>query len=376
LIDLSRWLALVLEKSARITGFVSEVFRAAAWTGSLEAVLRKITAFLGNLGRICLMQRHALLRLAVVSCLYWTLALGFAQPGGKAPALVTAQAQGLEAAQTGMGGGVYLGNAGIEGVGAEFSFEEGVLEPESFSRPQMLLYSAYAMQSGDIIGDLAANFGLNQDTLISVNGIKNTRLIQIGQVLRVPNQDGIMYTVKRGDALEAIAEKYGSDVDSIRYANELFSDKVLAGTSLFLPGARLDWVERQEINGDLFIWPVGGYITSPYGYRRWPFGGGRQFHSGIDIGARTGTPVRAAMSGRVSSVGWDDVLGNCVVITHHSGYRTLYGHMSVIRVRSGAYVGTGERIGDVGNTGLSTGPHLHFVVYKNGVTVNPRNLLR
>ncbi len=127
------------------------------------------------------------------------------------------------------------------------------------------------------------------------------------------------------------------------------------------------------------MWPTSGYITSNYGYRSYPFdddGGGRQFHSGLDIGAPMGSPVRAAMSGRVSSAGWDDVLGNHVVISHHAGYRTLYGHMSVIRVKTGAYVGTGERIGDVGSTGRSTGPHVHFTVYKNGVTVNPRVLLK
>jgi murein DD-endopeptidase MepM/ murein hydrolase activator NlpD len=229
-----------------------------------------------------------------------------------------------------------------------------------------------------MIGDLATSFGLNEDTLISINGIKNTRLIQIGQVLRIPNQDGIFYTVKNNDPLETIAEKYSSDAAAIQLANELFSDTALSGTVLFIPGARLDWTERQEINGDLFIWPVAGYITSPYGYRRWPFGSGniRQFHSGLDIGAPSGTPVRAAISGRVSSVGWDDVLGNYVVISHHSGYRTMYGHMSTVRVKSGAYVGTGERVGDVGSTGMSTGPHLHFTVYKNGVTVNPRTLMK
>ena len=89
-----------------------------------------------------------------------------------------------------------------------------------------------------------------------------------------------------------------------------------------------------------------------------------------------GSSVRAAMSGRVSAVGWDDTLGNYVVISHHSGYRTMYGHMSAVSVKSGAYVGTGERIGDVGSTGLSTGNHLHFTVYKNGVTVNPRALMK
>jgi murein DD-endopeptidase MepM/ murein hydrolase activator NlpD len=260
--------------------------------------------------------------------------------------------------------------------GIDSSLETGVLEPESFSRPRMLLYSSYTIKKGDIIGDLAGSFGLSQDTLLSANGIKNSRLIQIGQVLRIPNQDGIFYTVKKGDTIAAIAEKYQSDYLAIRTANELFSDAVKSGEILFIPGAHMDWVERQEINGDLFIWPTTGYITSSYGYRKSPFTGIRQFHSGLDIGSAEGTAVRAAMSGRVSAVGWDNILGNYAVISHHSGYRTMYGHMSVLRVKSGAYVGTGERIGDVGSTGLSTGPHLHFTVYKSGITVNPRTLMK
>ncbi|MCL1836647.1 MAG: M23 family metallopeptidase [Treponema sp.] len=331
-------------------------------------------AFFQNIIRVCRQHRQALFRLAAVLCLYGAFAAVFIRPGSGAEPL---SAQMLPA-QTGLGGG-YLENDGGEGqLGQGWSMEAGMLEPESFSKPRMLLYSNYAIQKGDIIGELAENFGLNQDTLISINNIKNTRLIQIGQVLRVPNQDGIMYTVKRGDTLDSIAEKHSSDPEAIRLANELFSNAAVSGKAIFIPGARLDWVERQEINGDLFIWPASGYITSSYGYRRWPFGGSnvRQFHSGIDIGAPMGAPVRAAMSGRVSAVGWDNALGNYVAISHHSGYRTMYGHLSAVRVKSGAYVGTGERIGDVGSTGMSTGPHLHFTVYKNGVTVNPRSLMK
>ena len=82
------------------------------------------------------------------------------------------------------------------------------------------------------------------------------------------------------------------------------------------------------------------------------------------------------MAGRVSHVGYDNLYGNFVLVSHHSGYRTLYAHMSTVRVRPGTQVATGERIGDVGSTGLSTGPHLHFTVFKDGVTVNPRSLMR
>jgi murein DD-endopeptidase MepM/ murein hydrolase activator NlpD len=253
---------------------------------------------------------------------------------------------------------------------------EGVPEPPEYSLPQILLYSAYTVSQGDTIGKIARDFGLNQDTLISLNNIKNTRLLRIGQVLRVPNQDGILYAVKKEDNLAAIAEKYQTVPETIQTVNELFSEQVSAGTNIFIPGARLEWTDLQEINGDLFTWPIRGYITSRYGYRPNPFNEKvRQFHTGLDIGSPTGTPIKAAMAGRVSATGYNDISGNYVVLTHHSGYRTLYAHMSVIGVKTGAYVKTGERIGAVGSTGLSTGPHLHFTVYKNGVTVNPLTLM-
>ena len=271
-------------------------------------------------------------------------------------------------------GMAYIENAALTAEAAL----TGMREPEAYSRPRMLLSFSYKVQPGDTIGVLAETYGLNQDTLISLNGIKNSRLLQIGQVLRVPNQDGILYTVKKGDTLAAIAEKYETGPEAILTANELFSETIdpNPNTSLFIPGARLSRTDLQEINGDLFLWPVRGYITSRYGYRPSPFTGVRSFHSGLDIGAPQGTPIRAAMAGRVSAVGYDGATGNYVVITHHSGYRTLYGHMSKFRTQTGAYVRTGDIIGEVGNTGLSTGPHLHFTVYKNGVTVNPRALIR
>jgi murein DD-endopeptidase MepM/ murein hydrolase activator NlpD len=252
----------------------------------------------------------------------------------------------------------------------------GVPEPLEYSKPQMLLFSSYTIQPGDTIGEVARIFGLNQDTLLSLNNIKNSRLLQIGQVLKIPNQDGILHRVKNGDTLEAIAKRYEAVPAAIQTANELFSEAVNGGASLFSPGARLDQLNLQEINGELFFWPVSGIITSPYGYRPSPFTGVRQFHTGLDIACPTGTVVRAAQAGRVSSIGYDGISGNFVVITHHAGYRSLYAHLHTIRVKSGAYVKAGEWIGDSGNTGLSTGPHLHFTVYRDGVTVNPWSLLR
>ena len=253
----------------------------------------------------------------------------------------------------------------------------GIPEPEEYNMPHMLTFSSYTMKKGDMISNIAMSAGLNEDTIISVNNIKNTRLLQIGQAIKIPNQDGIYHTVKSDDTLTGIAEKYQVSVPAVSTANELFSDALALNSKLFIPGARLDWVNRQEINGDLFIWPCSGYVSSNYGYRIAPFAGTRQFHSGMDISSPMGSPVRAAMSGRVIQVGTDHPSwGNFILVSHHSGYRTFYAHLSRIQVRNGAYVATGERIGDVGSTGLSTGPHLHFTVYKNGVTANPRTLMR
>jgi len=308
-------------------------------------------------------------RLAAVLCLFFVIKPEFGL-----------NQQEIHASADGIGGGsLFVEDTGVvlSPASLETELETAALELESFSRPSLLLYHPHQVQQGENISGLAVDLGLNQDTIISVNKITNTRLLQIGKVLKIPNQDGILHNVRNGDTLNSIAERYKVEPNAISAVNELFSDKLKAGTDLFIPGARLDWVRLQEINGDLFIWPVSGVITSAYGYRRDPFNGARrQFHTGLDIRGSTGTPIKAAMSGRVSKVGYDSVLGNHVIINHHSGYRTLYGHMSVIRVKTGAYVGTGERIGDVGSTGLSTGPHLHFTVYKNGVMTNPRALLK
>jgi len=315
--------------------------------------------------------KNLLRTLLVITLFIYVYGQHFIPVLGKRAILKNAQAQ----TDNGVGGEMFSEEMQDR---IELDFElDGIPEPEEFSRPRMLTFGSYTFEKGDIIGNLAIQTGLTEDTLISVNNIKNTRLMQIGQVVRIPNQDGIYYTLQRGDTLDGVAEKYNTSAYNISMVNELFSDDLKPNDVLFIPGARMDWINRQEINGDLFIWPTGGgYVSSPYGYRIAPFAGTRQFHSGIDIASPMGSPIRAAMSGRVTQVGSDDSWGNYVLISHHSGYRTFYAHMSLVRVKTGAYVQTGERIGDVGSTGLSTGPHLHFTVYKNGVTVNPRSLMK
>jgi murein DD-endopeptidase MepM/ murein hydrolase activator NlpD len=124
-----------------------------------------------------------------------------------------------------------------------------------------------------------------------------------------------------------------------------------------------------------FIMPVSGPITSPYGMRKHPVLGTNRMHTGIDIGARQGTPIKAGDAGVVIHAGWLGAYGNAVVIDHGGGLSTLYGHMSSIGVGEGQQVSTGQVIGKVGSTGWSTGPHLHFEVRVNGEHTSPWSYL-
>jgi murein DD-endopeptidase MepM/ murein hydrolase activator NlpD len=121
--------------------------------------------------------------------------------------------------------------------------------------------------------------------------------------------------------------------------------------------------------------PAPGYISSGYGSRNDPFGGGRAHHMGIDIDANTGDPVTAAAEGVVSFAGVKNGYGNVVEIDHGNGYQTLYAHNSKLLVHVGDVVRAGDQIAKVGSTGRSTGSHLHFEVHLNGRQVNPRQYL-
>ena len=119
--------------------------------------------------------------------------------------------------------------------------------------------------------------------------------------------------------------------------------------------------------------PVNGRLTSPFGMRFHPILKRTRMHTGIDLAASSGTPIRAADKGRVIFSGWKNAYGNTVIIDHGSGISTLYAHCSSLNVRNGQTVGRGDTIARVGSTGWSTGPHLHFEVRKYGKPVNPLN---
>lgn len=135
-------------------------------------------------------------------------------------------------------------------------------------------------------------------------------------------------------------------------------------------------LERQQrLAATPSIWPVEGRVSSGFGHRRSPFTGRREFHNGIDIVAPPGTPVHGTADGRVILATYQRGLGNVIVVDHGYGYQTLYGHLSGFAAITGAKIKKGQHIGYVGNTGMSTGPHLHYTVFVRGAAVNPREFM-
>ncbi|MCL2216891.1 MAG: peptidoglycan DD-metalloendopeptidase family protein [Defluviitaleaceae bacterium] len=160
--------------------------------------------------------------------------------------------------------------------------------------------------------------------------------------------------------------------------DELLDRLILLKDELNLQRKLLDDIENHRLLMEPYLsnyptlWPIRGSISSGFGWRRNPMGGsGSEHHDGVDIPARTGTPIRAAGGGTVTFAGWRNGYGNTVIIDHGSGISTLYAHNTRNSVSVGQEVARGDIIAYVGSTGRSTGPHLHYEVHVNGVARNP-----
>lgn len=268
----------------------------------------------------------------------------------------------------------------------EFDENGDVLNADGFSYSpseinfrQPVSYRTYVVQSGDTILGITRRFGLsNISTLIAVNDIANVRRLRFGQKLVIPSMDGLVHTVKSGDSLNALSVQYHVPVEDLLDVNDLESHNLLIGAKLFIPGAKLSSDAIRLAMGEMFIYPLKGKWrrTSLFGFRSDPFTGVRSFHTGLDMAMPTGSPVYASMSGKVAAVGFTNVYGNYIIINHGNGYQTLYAHLSRSLAKTGDRIDQGEKIGLVGSTGYSTGPHLHFTVYKNGKLVDPLTVLK
>ncbi|GHV39154.1 peptidase M23 [Synergistales bacterium] len=269
-----------------------------------------------------------------------------------------------------------------------------------------LSVKSYTVAQGDNLWSIANAQNLEVDTLVGSNTFKNS-VLQPGNVLRIPNQDGIFYSIKKGDTIESIAKRYGVSMDKIRKVNVSVNlASIKAGGEIFLPGARPEAIaEAQEkpsgskANQSVasnskktdksssgakdtqkssrnYRWPVMGRINSPFGWRRHPVTHRRDFHTGLDIKASRGTVIRGSREGKVVYAGWMGGYGKVVVVDHSGGQSTLYAHCSSLLVRQGEKVSVGQNIARVGTTGRTTGPHLHFEVRTGNSPVNPLKYLK
>lgn len=170
------------------------------------------------------------------------------------------------------------------------------------------------------------------------------------------------------DSLSAQEREEAEEMDALEAASARLAEQIKAAQEAARRAAEQRGQQRTSAPGRL-VWPTQGGVTSPFG-PRW----GRM-HTGIDIGAAEGSPIVAAAAGTVIVAGWADGYGNVVAIDHGGGISTLYGHQSSILVAVGGTVVEGQQIGTVGNTGRSTGPHLHFEVRVAGNPVDPLGYL-
>jgi murein DD-endopeptidase MepM/ murein hydrolase activator NlpD len=197
-----------------------------------------------------------------------------------------------------------------------------------------------------------------------------------GDTLVILPMTGIKHGVKKGDTITSIAKKYKADAGDIAKFNGVAVDAELTlGDTILVPDGEIEATvqpkPKSKKNGKIITKILNTYsYTAPSGFLIRPVINGRKTqgihgHNGIDIGAVPGTPVMAAATGRVIVAkvgGYNGGYGNMIIITHDNGIQTVYAHLRAVYITTGSQVEQGQVIGEVGNTGRSTGPHLHFEV--------------
>ena len=257
------------------------------------------------------------------------------------------------------------------------------LEAVSAREPaQIPIFYRYEVQEGDNLTLIAARFGIDKQFILWNNAdvIDNADALSVGEMLQVPSVEGVIHAVRLGETLTEIVSQYDADVrDVIDFPGNGLSDPNLLreGSMVLVPGGRRlprpAPSLRPELPGPLFvnrgpsaagfIWPVVNNITSYFG----------PYHPlGVDINAPF-VPVAASAAGQVVFVGGDACCsyGHYIEVDHGGSYSTLYAHLSSFNVALGQWVEQGQIIALSGNSGRSTGPHLHFELHRNGIVLNP-----
>lgn len=249
--------------------------------------------------------------------------------------------------------------------------------------------NVYTVKEADTLSGIADLFNISVNTIRWENNISGQK-ISVGQKLNILPVTGIKHIVKSGDTISKIADKYDAEAEDILIFNDITDKDLKKGDIIFVPNGIIKPVvikstpssvsisnksSNTKAPSGYYLRPVVGIVTSPYGSRR------RGFHPGIDFGNVRGTPIVASASGVVSSVvsgctegkrSCGGGYGNHIDIEHPNGTMTRYAHLSKVNVKVGESVAQGDKIGGLGNTGLSTGPHLHFEIENaNGSKMRP-----
>lgn len=246
----------------------------------------------------------------------------------------------------------------------------------------------YTVHSGDTLSEIADRFNISLNTVVWENGLKPYSTLRLGQKLTILPVSGVTYKARSGDTLAKISKLFGVSAEDIALINDLALTGVIhVGDTLVVPDGKplssgnpiarsLPSSITSKIKNFLttpsesrdryFIWPTTSRtITQPF--RGWR-------HTGIDIANHIGEPVFAAAQGVVETAGWNSGgYGFYIIIRHPNGLYTLYGHNSKLLVSAGQVVAQGQHISNIGSTGHSTGPHLHFEIRSEGNYLNPLN---
>ncbi len=231
----------------------------------------------------------------------------------------------------------------------------------------------YKPKKNETLFMISSRLNLPYESISTLNRVSSVKDFQERKEIMIPNQPALF-----------IPENPMSDIElllSARHNNEMNPITVNTGSGTrdifyYIPDGRFNNTERAFFLNTFFRFPIDkGRITSYYGQRLSPITGERAFHAGIDIAAPSGTPVFAAGKGVVTENGFNEILGNYIILKHPGTYKTVYGHLKKSFVVLGNSVNAGTVIGEVGSTGYSTGPHLHFEVRSNEKAEDPLILL-
>lgn len=278
------------------------------------------------------------------------------------------------------------GVGGVLGMGYETNFR--TIQAEAVRQFRGGEVITHLVAEGETISSIAQRYGLQPETVLWQNDLTERSVLRPGQELEILPTDGVQHKVARGETIFSIGKRYGLDENQVQAIidypfNDFLNDEDFAlatGQFLIIPGG-----VRPDPSGSIarspafspqltpdagavsargqFIWPASGRITQGYSF----------YHRAIDIANRSGGSILAADAGTVVVAGWPDNsgYGRRVIIDHGNGFVTLYAHLSTLQVQSGQRVNRGDVVGQMGNTGRSTGTHLHFEIRRASSLENP-----